>query len=331
MASSRQQPTRIIVAVAVLVSAFLALFRLPSPQAAGVAQGVRTLTLSPNQETTGGPRIDSATPTIASICIPIVQQGPTPVSSGAAEALAPTPDGVLRTVRVPILMYHHISEPSTPADPLSADLSVSPQAFEEQLVYLKAAGYESVTLDDLALALQAGHALPPKPVILTFDDGYRDHYTTAFPLLCKYGYKGTFFVVTGRVDQGDPGYLTWEQISEMHAAGMHIEPHSYNHPDLRNQPIEYVIWQVLGSKEAIEQRTGEQARFFSYPAGQYDDQVVEVLRSLDFWGAVVVEQGAEHRSDAMFALKRIRVRGGYTADDLAQVIDYFMIPPAAEG
>ena len=99
----------------------------------------------------------------------------------------------------------------------------------------------------------------------------------------------------------------------MHAAGMKFEPHSYDHPDMRNRGFDFVVYQVLAPKEAIEARTGETSRFFAYPSGRYDQYVIDVLRSADYWGAVLTEQGATHGLDDLFELRRIRVRG---QDDL---------------
>jgi peptidoglycan/xylan/chitin deacetylase (PgdA/CDA1 family) len=230
----------------------------------------------------------------------------------------PTPDGVDRQVRVPILMYHHVQAPPPGADALRRDLSVTPADFEAQLRYLKAEGYESITLNDLALHLTVGKALPPKPIILTFDDGYTDAYTHAFPLLVRHGFSGTFFLISAPIEAGDAEFLSWAEVDEMHAAGMRFEPHSYDHPDLRNRGFQFLVFQILAPKEAIEARTGEPCRFFAYPSGRYDQYVIDVLRSADFWGAVLTEQGATHGSGDLFTLKRIRVQGSDTVDDLAR-------------
>jgi peptidoglycan/xylan/chitin deacetylase (PgdA/CDA1 family) len=227
----------------------------------------------------------------------------------------PTPDGVEREVRVPILMYHYISFPPPDADDVRRDLSVAPTDFEEQLRYLRKAGYHSITLRDLIYYLTIGQRLPRKPIILTFDDGYRDNYDHAYPLLEKYGFVGTFFLVTAPIDQGHEEYLSWDQVKEMSADGMEFEPHTYTHPDLRGQPVDYVVWQIMASKEAIEERTGKTARFFAYPSGKYDQQVVDVLRSAYFWGAVTTSQDDRQSSQQPFELKRIRIRGDDTLDD----------------
>jgi peptidoglycan/xylan/chitin deacetylase (PgdA/CDA1 family) len=214
-------------------------------------------------------------------------------------------------------MYHHIEEPPPGANVYRRDLSVTPDSFQAQLRYLQQEGYESITLNDLTLHLTMGKPLPKKPVILTFDDGYADAHTHAFPLLQRFGFVGTFFLVSAPIDAQNPDFLSWDQVKEMHAAGMKLEPHSYDHPDMRNRGFDFVVFQILAPKEAIEARTGETCRFFAYPSGRYDQFVIDVLRSADYWGAVLTEQGATHTGDGLFTLKRVRVHGG---DDLDQFV-----------
>ena len=247
----------------------------------------------------------------------------TPTSTATPVPL-PTPDGVMRTLRVPILMYHHISMPPKGADAIRRDLSVTPEMFEEHLRYLRDEGYVTITLHDLCLALQIGYPLPERPIIITIDDGYGDAYTNAFPLLRKYEFTATFFVITGYTDEERAEHLIWEQIIEMDAAGMEIEAHGHTHPDLRNRTVDYLVWQILGAKQAIEARTHKSVRFFAYPSGKYDEQVIRVLQSAHYWGGITLHAGGEHRSDRMFELTRIRVQGGNDVEDLAANIEWFM-------
>ncbi len=213
-------------------------------------------------------------------------------------------------------MYHYISTPPPRADQYRLDLSVSPERFESHLRYLREQGYTSISLRDLVYHLAQGTPLPPKPIVLTFDDGYADNYTNAFPLLRKYGFRATFFVITDFVTEGRAEYMTWPQLQEMLTAGMEIGSHSRNHADLRGQSLDYLVWQALGSKEAIENYLGITPRFVAYPSGSYDDQTIAVFRSAHFWAGVTTHQGNEQRSDRLFELPRIRVRGRYTAADL---------------
>jgi len=271
-------------------------------------------------ETPTSPPTDTPTET------PTPTPAPTDTSTPTPQPL-PTPDGVPRRMRVPILMYHYLSAPPPGADAVRRGLSVSPEQFEQHLRYLREAGYETISLHDLALALQIGHPLPEHPIVLTFDDGYRDNYERAFPLLRAYGYTATFFLITGFIDDGNEAYVTWDQVVEMHEAGMEIEAHGHTHPDLRGRDVDYLVWQVLGAKEAIEARTGEPVRFFCYPSGKYDDLVIRVLHSAHYWGAVTVSPGVEHASDGMFELSRVRVPGDLTAAGLAATLNAYMRAP----
>ncbi len=227
-------------------------------------------------------------------------------------------------MRVPVLMYHYVSVPPADAGAIRRDLSVSPEDFEIQLKYLKEAGFTSVTLHDLILHLTIGYPIPEKPVIFTFDDGYVDNYEFAYPLLRKYGFTGTFFLITAFQDESRPEYMSWDNAIEMHAEGMEFGAHSYNHADLRRQSVDYLVWQILGPREAIEERIKEPVRFFSYPSGAYDDQVVAVLRSAHYWGAVTIHQEAVQSSEHPFELKRMRVHGGDGLDKFIDDLDYWL-------
>jgi peptidoglycan/xylan/chitin deacetylase (PgdA/CDA1 family) len=283
-----------------------------TPTLAPTATDTPTLTPSATPTDTETPTPTStSTPTATATAssTPSATPTPTPTNTPTPTPLLPTPDGVERQIRVPILMYHHIDNAPPGAGAIRRDLSLPPEEFEKQLQMLKEEGYEAITLHDLALHLTVGKPLPPKPIALTFDDGYVDAYTEAFPLLERYGFVGTFFLVTKPIDDGNPDFLSWEQVKEMHAAGMRFEPHSWDHPDMRQRDYDFLVFQILAPKEAIEERTGETCRFFAYPSGRYDQFVIDVLRSAHFWGGVLTDQGATHTPDDLFELRRVRVRG----------------------
>ncbi len=299
-----------------LLAAGCAAASRPTPPPA--ATEVAAVTLFP-------PSPASATPTPW----PTATATPSPTATSTASATpvptatptrGPTPDGVARVARVPILMYHYISEPPADADIYRRDLSVAPSRFESHLRYLHQNGYRTITLDDLLAFLAYGAPLPDRPIILTFDDGYADNYTNAFPLLRQYGMVGHFFIISDFVSQGRAGYLTWPQIEEMAQAGQRFGSHSRDHPDLKGKPVDYLVWQALGGLEAIQEHLGYHPRWISYPAGSYDDQVIAVYKSAHYWGGLSTEQGATHTLERIFALKRVRVRGTFTADDLAGLL-----------
>lgn len=205
-------------------------------------------------------------------------------------------------------MYHYLSTPPENADIYRTDLSVTPENFRAQLDYLARNGYTSIDLYDLTAGIVDQKALPARPIILTFDDGYVDAYINAFPLLRQYGFTATFFIITEFVDRGQPGYLTWPMIEEMAAAGMRMEPHTKTHLNLDQQEWAFVVYQILGSQETLAAHIGYTPRYLAYPGGRYDAQVIDVLKELDFWGAVTTNGGKWHDFEGRYEWTRLRVR-----------------------
>lgn len=276
----------------------------PSP----TSTHIPTLTATPTEQPT-----ETATAVSDTITIPL-----TPTQTATPFPL-PTPAGTYSwTLKVPILMYHYISTPPEDADIYRVDLSVTPEDFHTQMQYLADNGYSPIDFYDLSLAITNKLELPLKPVIITLDDGYVDNYVQAFPILQEFGFTATFFVVTEFIDMNQTGYLTWDMVEEMAAAGMRIESHSRTHPDLRAQPRDYLIWQILGSQETIAAHIGYTPRYFSYPAGQYDDDTVSILQDLDFWGAVTTAGGKWHGFENRYTWTRLRVRN---TTPLAEFVD----------
>ncbi|MBS60301.1 MAG: hypothetical protein CL606_03215 [Anaerolineaceae bacterium] len=261
----------------------------------------------------------SPSATSASIAVAITAT-PTPT---LVPTKFPTPDefGDDRVARLPILMYHYIEPLPNDADNIRVGLTVQPGVFRQQLAFLHAKGYKSVSLYDLTYYLAQGIDLPDKPIIFCFDDGYRGLYQHAFPHMQEYGYTGTVFVLTQLMDENHPSYLTWRMARRMYESGWKIEPHSKTHVQLSNRPFELVQYQVLGSMQTVQAHIGLQPRYFSYPSGLYDQQVIAYLKALGFWGAVTTEFGLEHDISGAFTWNRIRVSGKTTIDVLAKYLE----------
>ncbi len=233
----------------------------------------------------------------------------------------PTPVVLPDQAQVPILMYHYVSPLPPNPDRYRRDLTVLPENFEAQLQYLSEAGYHAITLSDLYLHFTQGYPLPDKPIVLTFDDGYADAYEVAFPLLLDYGFTGTFFVLATPTHFESPGYMTWAQMKEMADAGMEIQSHGRDHVDLRGRSNDFLVYQTLGIQEAIHTHTGELPRFFCYPSGRYDDNLISVLKSAGYWGAVTTEWGNTHTQENLFVMPRIRISGGDTLNSFISKLD----------
>ena len=152
-----------------------------------------------------------------------------------------------RRVQVPVLMYHHLAEICPEGQ---EGMTASTATFRAHMEALKAAGYESVTPRQMADYVQYGTALPKKPILITFDDGYIDNYTNAMPILKKYGMRATVFVVPGFTGV-QANYLNWEQLKEMEKNGFTIQSHTLNHRALEELPDDEIRAELLNSKVLI--------------------------------------------------------------------------------
>ncbi len=231
--------------------------------------------------------------------------GPASDGVASAELAVPPSPAVPTTVKVPILMYHYVNKEPPPAGPYADSLTVRTHEFEEQMAFLAENGYTVISLPELTAA-QQGAALPEKPVILTFDDGGADNYTVAFPILRRHGFTATFFVITGKV--GTEGYMTWEQLKEMDAAGMTIGSHTVSHPDLTGVGVERLDKELNESCEEILRRVGTAPTAFCYPSGAFNGTVIEAVERAGYHAAVTTKPGKEAKPDAPFELPRVRMR-----------------------
>ena len=284
-----------------------------------------TPTSTPTQTSTPTPTATS-TPTIT----PSPTVTPTPTNTPTPTPTpGPTPDGQQRSARVPILMYHYIDVPSAGADAYRVGLSLAPEIFSQHLDYLREQGYTTIHLQDLISYLQTGRPdLPEKPIILTFDDGYRDNYENAFPILQNHEMTATFFIITDFADLAatDPTYAryaTWDLLRKMDAAGMEIGSHTRDHPDLRGRSDDFLVWQALGSSQTIEANIGKKPRVLAYPSGSYDEETIRVFHDAGFWGAVTTQPGVEQDSLHLFELKRLRITNETEVPQLAALLDYW--------
>jgi peptidoglycan/xylan/chitin deacetylase (PgdA/CDA1 family) len=216
-------------------------------------------------------------------------------------AIPQTPETVSDQVTVPILIYHSI-RPYRTADLAGVRKYITtPDALDAEFAYLKENGYVSINFDDLANRLRSGKALPPKPVIICFDDGPETQYTYALPLLKKYSYTATFFLFTNAI--GRPHYLSWGQVIDLSSEGMQIGCHSRFHPYLTRIRNENELWdEISGAKERLEARLGKPVTAFAYPFGQYNEHVVELVKKAGYACARGTYPGIVHSVHDLFAL-----------------------------
>ena len=232
-------------------------------------------------------------------------------------------------VQVPIFMYHYIRINPDPTDRLGFNLSVPPTDLAAQLAYLADQGYRGVGLEEVAgfLSGRQEEAPPPRSVVLSFDDGYRDNYEAAYPLLKRYGFRATIFVISGLV--GRSGYLTWPQLRQMAADGITIGAHTVGHPDLTLLSRADAAMEIRESKLALEKELGRPVLFFAYPSGRYNQAVVEMVKAAGYEAAVTVNYGLWHAPENPFTLDRVRVSGGQSLASLMTSAGLRPAPPSA--
>jgi peptidoglycan/xylan/chitin deacetylase (PgdA/CDA1 family) len=217
---------------------------------------------------------------------------------------------------VPILMYHYIRPDPGPDDPVGQGLSVSPELFAAQMAYLAEQGFSTLTMAELADIWQGYRPLPARPVVLTFDDGYRDFFTDAWPILRAYGFSATVYLVAGLIDE--PDYLTREMIRELDASGrVDFGAHTTWHVDLPSLADAEAEAEIAGSKLALEGLLGHAVRTFCYPAGHFSDRDLALVEAAGYELAVTTEWDyAAHWMDHRL-LPRLRVNGWTTVEELA--------------
>jgi peptidoglycan/xylan/chitin deacetylase (PgdA/CDA1 family) len=214
-----------------------------------------------------------------------------------------------RKVNVPILMYHYVEPWPNNASLVRRGLTVRPENFAAQMQYLHDNGFETVGLTEVLLALTRDTPLPPKPIVITFDDGYAGLMANALPVLQQYHYTATVFVITEFMDFNRPEYLSWDDAKKLRAAGWEIEPHTKSHEELNGKSRDLQIYQMLGAMQTIEANLGYMPRFFCYPAGKYDALTIELAKELNLWGGVITVQGRDHTFADRYTWTRQRVDG----------------------
>lgn len=211
-----------------------------------------------------------------------------------------------KKVRIPVLNYHSITvDPGNRA-------TITPEKFEEQMMYLAENGYTTLSLQQFTDVLEGKESAPDKPVLLTFDDGYADNYTHAYPLLKKLGFRATLFMSPGMVDDGY--FLNWEQAAEMHEAGWDIQPHGMTHPHLPRLNKEKQLHEITEARHQIEQKLGTTADIFCYPYGEFNNTTLSILKDHGFRYAFTIDQGVTTPAQSALKLKRIFVNGEEALD-----------------
>lgn len=248
-------------------------------------------------------------------------------------------------MKIPILMYHKVSPGQ------KEKYRISPEKFTSQMEYLSGKGYQTISPDDLLRFIKGARnerretrdeeqrdkssivlvskanarpssvvrvrrgTLPQKPVLLTFDDGYKDNFTHAYPILKRYNFRATIFLVTRYMgkkngwSKGNEEMLSWKEIEEMKKEGFSFGSHAHTHPNLLELPRDKVLSEIRDSKRILEERLGEAIIFFAYPYGKFNSKIKEMVKGAGYLGAFSTLPGKNGRNEDPFLLRRILIRG----------------------
>ncbi|TAK25416.1 MAG: polysaccharide deacetylase family protein [Chloroflexota bacterium] len=253
------------------------------------------------------PTTTSATRTEASTTLPS-----TPTVGAAAPVAGPP------SSRVPILMYHYIRVNPVRTDTIGYGLSIEPSLFQAHVDFIAARGFRTVTMREVVAAANGGPPLPPKAIALTFDDGYRDVYTEAWPRLRDRGLTATIYPIVDLVDNWR--YLTKGEIRELSDAAVEIGSHSLSHPDLRVLSAPSLRRELRESRARLTDLARKEVVSFCYPSGFNNLIVRNETAAAGYSNAVTVENGVYRLGTDRMAIPRIRVYGGMGLASLARAL-----------
>ena len=204
---------------------------------------------------------------------------------------------------VPIIMYHSVNPKAIPEN----RLVISPEAFERQMYFLKRHRYNVLPLELLASLIKDRKKIPPRAIAITFDDGYKDNYIFVLPILKKYNFPATKFVIINEI--GRPDRLSWEEIKAMQDTGLiNFGSHGLDAEPLINiKSEEELRRQIFDSQKILEEKLGQKVIAFSYPEGRFNAKIRQLVINAGYKLAVATNPGKKFASDDVFVLKRLRI------------------------
>src|SRR5258706_10070049 len=226
---------------------------------------------------------------------------------------SPTPTWVHqgpKAVAVPIILFHHVS-----VSPINSQYYVRPEKFDEELKLLRDWQYTTITIEMLLKAINEGANLPPRPIIISFDDGNLDNYTNAFPIMQKYGFTGVLYIVGNYM--GADNYLTADEIKEMAAAGWEVGSHTMSHADLTLLDPQVQRYEIVDSKEFLEKKLGVPIKTIAYPFGTSNSAVIDYADFAGYIAGMSLGFTDDQGTSNLFTLQRRDIKGTYTVKQFA--------------
>ena len=235
---------------------------------------------------------------------------------------------------VTVLIYHRFGEDKYPSTNIAVD------RFSQQLEFLSSNNYQVISLEQLVHSLNGGSRLPDRAVVITIDDGYRSVYTEAWPVLKQYGYPFTVFVYARATENKHWNYMTWDQVKEMKAAGVDFQNHGFAHDHLALKPSEmnmdeYKAWiraDLAVSTRILSEELKERPRFFAMPYGEYNETVLDEIRSFGYEAILLQDSGSVSKDTDLFFIPREAILGNEwaTMEHFQMVLERVDLPISGE-
>ena len=213
-----------------------------------------------------------------------------------------------RSIALPILTYHRIDSLDEPGLPeIRRRRTVVPTDFAAQMEWLHRQGFHAITQLQALEALELGISLPAKPILITFDDGYRDVLAHAAPVLARLRMPATAYVITGLISSPDRSFLTWDDLLALERQGVEVGSHTVTHRDLTLLSDREASEELRVSRRDLERHLGHAVPWFAYPHGAEDARVVQLVRRAGYELAVTTQPGRIQNSSAPLELRRVEV------------------------
>lgn len=216
---------------------------------------------------------------------------------------------------VPIICYHHVCADN----PTNSSIIVTNEKFTEHIKTLKDNGYNTLTMDQLNDYLFNNKPIPEKSVMITFDDGYVDNYTNAFPILKEYNMTATIFVISQKLNT--EGFMNSSQVKELSDYGLAIQSHTANHADLLTLSYEDQLKEFTISKQTLEKVTGKPITSIAYPLGHFNEDSKKAALNAGYSTGFTIDRGYADRDDSPVQLNRICVDYTYKPSDILKVLN----------
>ncbi|MFH1395603.1 MAG: polysaccharide deacetylase family protein [Candidatus Omnitrophota bacterium] len=211
----------------------------------------------------------------------------------------------------PILMYHAINNGGR------STLNVAPLNFSRQMKFLHDNNFNVISLDELTANIQKGIRFLPKTVVITFDDGFEDNYINAFPVLSKYKMPAEIFLITNYIGKHER-YLNWDQVRLMSENGINFGGHTRNDiylPSIVNDDKQ--LWdEIYGAKTDIENNISQEAAYFCYPVGGFNEKIKNVVKKAGYKGACATNRGFDKTNKDVYELNRVKITNSDTKKPL---------------